>query len=167
MIPSAFFVDAESIEQFTTAKDKLQSEIDECEKKLKELLRKQLEEDDFTKYEPEFKNIKLQISSKKLKMKDIEKTAMDAYRDSSTAVKIDVFLKKDCLSPSLFKKLTNLIIYKKDGSLRFVLGEFQGKMTRETCDELMTKKALWSSSVTKDGRTLAFDVIKGGWKHGN
>ena len=138
---------------------KTQSEINELERALQHLLKQQLEADDFNRFEPEFKRIKKEISDKKDEIKKISNEHMAVNCDMVRYNKISKYLSENNVAPSLFKELVPLIIYRKDGSLRFVLCDRPIRLTRENLPLFINEKPAFQSKATEKGKTLAFDVV--------
>lgn len=134
-------------------------EIEVLEAKLKEVLKKQLECDDFTEYSIEFANIKKEIANKKALLKQYENTEVQAYLDYQTEKKIKEWLEKHELAPSLIKETIKAVIYRKDKSLRFILSDNPIHISRKTCDEYLAKTPIYKDKAVFNNRELEFDVI--------
>ena len=134
-------------------------DIDLLEAKLKEILKKQLECDDFTEYSIEFAKIKKEIAKKKELLKQYADTEVEAYLDYQTEKKIKDWLEEHKLAPSLIKEIIKAVIYRKDKSLRFILSDKPIKITRNSCDEYLTKAPIYRDKAVCKNRELEFDVI--------
>ncbi len=137
----------------------IQKEIDELERKLQDLLKRQLEVDDFNRFEPEFKRIKKEIGSKKEEIKKLATDHMEANQDMVRYSKITAFLKDNYVAPSLFKELVPLIIYRKDASLRFVLCDKKIVLTKDNLPLFINEKPVFESEAIGKGKAIKFDVI--------
>lgn len=137
----------------------IQKEIDELEQKLQDLLKQQLEVDDFNRFEPEFKRIKKEIGSKKEEIKRLAAGHMEANQNMVRYNKITAFLKDNYVAPSLFKELVPLIIYRKDGSLRFVLCDKRITLAKDNLSLFTNEKPVFESEAIGKGKAIKFDVI--------
>ncbi len=137
----------------------IQNEISELERSLQDLLKRQLEVDDFDRFEPEFKRIKREINSKKEEIEKISNEHMAINYDMVRYNKISKFLAENSVAPSLFKELVPLIIRRKDGSLRFVLCDKPITLTQENLPLFIDEKPIFQSKAVEKGKALIFDVV--------
>jgi len=137
----------------------IEAEIADLEIELQELLKKQLEEDDFSKYESEFRRIRNLISDKKESIKRMEKERMESRDQNMDLEKIRRFLNENIVAPSLFKTLVSCVVRKNDGSLRFVLSNTERQWTKAELERVLSLEPSFSSAIEKENKEMRYDVI--------
>jgi DNA invertase Pin-like site-specific DNA recombinase len=153
------FINGERWNSYSAKVGETNKQIELLEIKLKEVLKKQLECDDFTEYSVEFANIKKEIAEKKALLKQYENTEVQAYLDYQTETKIKDWLEKNEIAPSLIKEVIKAVIYRKDKSLRFILSDTPINIFRESCDNYCKIEPIFKEKVTLKKHELEFDVI--------
>lgn len=149
----------DGFDEFCQRSNELENEITRLEAELQELLKRQLEEDDFSKYEGEFKRIKGTINTKKDALKSLERSLAESNAKKVELNRILKYIKENAMAPSLFKKVVSCAIRKKDGSLRFVLADKPMKWDGPSIEQALLLEPTSKGFVENKGKKLLYDVL--------
>lgn len=144
---------------------KLKDENEILQKKLSEILNKQVHGGDFDqcKFDYELTNKKIKANNQRiLELKNELYVNLKKFKYSE---KIDEYLKSGTLTYEVVHNYIKKGIRRKDNSVRFIFSDSDVEINETNVNSLLEINPIYKSSVTLDDVSLDFDVIRIGGKN--